>query len=179
VLGLADLLAVALLALGLFVIAPAAVASAVAAERRSGTLDQLRTTPLSPLGLATGIVVGAPAKLYLLCAGPLALHVVAGLSGAIPVESLVASLCVLACGGLASALFGLAVALAPRQETGGALSALAVAGALGTLGLRSCTRPARSTRRCSATRGCGSGWRCPAGGCRWRRAGRRGSRWRR
>ncbi len=135
VLGLADVFAVGLLGLGLFVLAPAAVAAAVAAERRAGTLDQLRTTPLTPLGLTAGIVVGAPAKLYLLLAGPLALHVVAGVTGVIPVEALATSLCVLLCGGLASTLFGLAVALAPRQETGGALSALAVAGVLGVGGI--------------------------------------------
>src|SRR5258706_3747080 len=78
VLALADVFAAGLLGLGLFVLAPASVAAAVAAERRAGTLDQLRTTPLSPLGLTAGIVVGAPAKLYLLLAGPLALHVLAG-----------------------------------------------------------------------------------------------------
>jgi ABC-2 family transporter protein len=134
VLGLADLFAVWLLGVGLFLVAPAAVAAAVAAERRAGTLDQLRTTPLSPLSLAAGIVLGAPVKLYLLLIGPLALHLFCGVTGVIPADTLVMSLGVLATGGLASAAVGLAVALAPRQETGGALVALGVAAALGFLG---------------------------------------------
>ncbi|MSP61821.1 MAG: hypothetical protein EXR72_16100 [Myxococcales bacterium] len=131
VLGVADLFAVAVLALGLLVIAPAMVAAAVAAERRAGTLDQLRTTPLSPLALVCGIVVGAPARLYLLLVGPLVLHVVCGLLGVIPADTLVSSVSILATGGLASVLLGLTVALAPRQETGGALVALGVAAVLG------------------------------------------------
>src|SRR5205823_3253149 len=102
VLALADVFAAGLLGLGLFVLAPASVAAAVAAERR---------------------------------AGPLALHVLAGATGVIPVDSMAASLCVLVCGGLASTLLGLAVALAPRQESGGALVALGVAGVLGTAGV--------------------------------------------
>jgi hypothetical protein len=130
VLALADIFALGVCALGLFVIAPAMVAAAVAAERRAGTLDQLRTTPLSPLGLLAGILVGTPAKLYLLLAGPLALHVVCGLTGVIPADSMLSSLCVLVTGGLASTIVGLAVALAPKQETGGALVAVAVAGVL-------------------------------------------------
>ena len=40
----------------------------------------------SPLALVAGLVVGAPARLYLLCAGPLALHVVAALAGVIPLD---------------------------------------------------------------------------------------------
>lgn len=131
VLGLADVMALSLAALALLVLAPAAAAAQVAAERRAGTLDQLRTTPLSPLGLLGGIVVGAPAKIYLLASGPLALHVVCGLCGVVPLDSLLASLAVLATGALASVLLGVTVALAPRQETGGALAALAVAGLLG------------------------------------------------
>ncbi|MGZ3430161.1 MAG: hypothetical protein ACXVCV_26095, partial [Polyangia bacterium] len=76
-LNLADVFALWALALCGFVLAPAMVAAAVANERRAGTLDQLRTTPLSPLALAAGMIVGVPARLYLLCAGPLALHVMA------------------------------------------------------------------------------------------------------
>lgn len=139
VLALADVFAVGLLGLGLLVIAPAAVAAAVAAERRAGTLDQLRTTPLSPLALACGIVVGAPARIYLLLLGPLALHVACGLGGVIPLDGLVGSVAVLATGGIASVLFGLAVALAPRQETGGAFVALGVAAVLGLGAVLGCT----------------------------------------
>src|SRR5688572_2037603 len=77
VMGLADVFAVWALGVMAFVIAPALVTATVAEERRQGTLDQLRTTPLSPLALLGGLVIGAPARLYLLCAGPLALHGVA------------------------------------------------------------------------------------------------------
>ena len=135
VLGLADLLAVSLVALGLFVLAPASVAATVAGERRAGTLDQLRSTPLDPLGLVAGLVVGAPAKIYLLCVGPLALHVACGLTGVIHADTLAQSLVVLAVGGLGAALLGLVVALAPRQESGGAFLALGLAALLGVSGL--------------------------------------------
>jgi hypothetical protein len=135
VLGLADLFAVALLALAAFVLAPAAVAATVASERRSGTLDQLRTTPLDPLGLATGLMVGAPARIWLLGVGPLALHVACGLCGVIPIDTLAASLAVLLVGGLGASLVGLVAALAPRQESGGAFLALGVAALLGVSGL--------------------------------------------
>jgi len=131
-LALGDVFSLWALALGGFVLAPAMVAAAVANERRAGTLDQLRTTPLSPLALAAGTIVGVPARLYLLCAGPLALHVVAGLAGSLPLGTLVASLAVLAAGTAASCALGLGVALAPRQESGGTFAALGVAALLGT-----------------------------------------------
>ncbi len=130
-LALADIFALWLLGLGLFVLAPASVAATVAAERRAGTLDQLRTTPLDPLALLCGLVVGAPARFYILCAGPLALHVFAGLTGTIPLETLGATLVTLGAGGAACILLALVVALAPRQETGGAFVALGVAALLG------------------------------------------------
>ena len=130
-LALGDVLALWALALGGFVLAPAMVAAAVANERRAGTLDQLRTTPLAPLALAAGMVVGVPARLYLLCAGPLALHVVAAIAGPMPLTTLVASLAVLVAGTAASCTLGLCVALAPRQESGGTFAALGVAALLG------------------------------------------------
>jgi hypothetical protein len=130
-LALGDVLAMWALALAGFVLAPAMVAAAVANERRAGTLDQLRTTPLSPLALAVGMIVGVPARLYLLCAGPLLLHVVAVVAGPMPLATLVASLAVLACGTAASCTLGLVVALAPRQESGGTFAALGVAALLG------------------------------------------------
>ena len=130
-LALGDVLALWVLALGGFVLAPAMVAAAVANERRAGTLDQLRTTPLSPLALALGMIVGVPARLYLLCVGPLVLHVLAALAGPMPLTTLVASLAVLAAGTAASCALGLCVALAPRQESGGTFAALGVAALLG------------------------------------------------
>jgi hypothetical protein len=132
-LALADVLALWVLALGGFVLAPAMVAAAVANERRAGTLDQLRTTPLSPLALAAGTIVGVPARLYLLCAGPLLLHVAAAFipGGGLPFGALLGSLAVLAAGTAASCALGLGVALAPRQESGGTFAALGVAALLG------------------------------------------------
>jgi hypothetical protein len=139
-LALADIFGVSLMAIALFILAPATVAATVAGERRTGTLDQLRTTPLDPLSLVAGLIVGAPSRFYLLCAGPLALHLVAGLTGVIPVETLLASTVTLALGGAACMLLALTFALAPRQDTGGAFVALGVAVVLGlggfvTLGL--------------------------------------------
>jgi hypothetical protein len=141
VLPVADLFALATLAVCLLVLAPAVVAATVAAERRAGTLDQLRTTPLAPLALTVGLVVGAPIRLYLLCAGPLALHMVAGLTGAIGLDTLVATTVVLAAGSILSCLVALNVALAPRQDSGGAFVALHVAALLGLLGVISVCLP--------------------------------------
>jgi hypothetical protein len=135
VLGLADVFAVWLLGLGAFVLGPAVVAATVASERRAGTLDQLRTTPLTPLQLAAGMAVGAPARLYLLCAGPLAIHVAAALFGYIRFDTLVESLIVLGVGGITSAVIALCVALAPKQESGGAFVALGVAALLGMMAM--------------------------------------------
>jgi len=138
-LALADIFGVGLMALTLFVLAPAAVAATVAGERRTGTLDQLRTTPLDPLALVAGLVVGAPARFYLLCAGPMALHVIAGLTGVIPPETLLASTVTLAVGGAACMLVALTLALAPLKDTGGAFVALGVAAVLGLGGLLAST----------------------------------------
>jgi ABC-2 family transporter protein len=135
VLGLADVFAVWLLGFGAFVLGPAVVAATVAGERRAGTLDQLRTTPMQPIELVAGLVVGAPARLYLLCAGPLAIHLAAGLTGLVSLDTMMETLVVLALGGLASAVIALCVALAPKQETGGAFVALGVAALFGASGL--------------------------------------------
>jgi len=129
--ALADIFALILLALGLFVIAPATVAASLAGERRAGTLDQLRTTPAPPLGLLAGVVVGAPLRLYLLCVGPLALHVFATVTGRVPPSVLVGSLFVLGAGAVLSVLFGAVLALAPQRDSGGALLALGAAGLSG------------------------------------------------
>jgi hypothetical protein len=136
VMGIADLLAVVLLGLGLFVLVPAAVVVAVTSERRAGTLDQLRTTPTSPFELAAAFVIGAPARIYVLLLGPLALHVLASLSGLLSVPDLLRSLLVLGTGGLFLATIGLVVGLAPmRDGGGGAMAALGLAGASGIAGL--------------------------------------------
>jgi len=110
-LGVADLMALAvLLAVG-FVVAPATVAAAVTQERRAGTLDQLRTTPLSPVGVALGFVIGVPARMYLFCAGPLVVHVLATLAGVQPLTTLPGSLVLMALGTVLSCLLALVSAL--------------------------------------------------------------------
>src|SRR6185437_12720636 len=126
--ALADVFSLCLVGLGLLVMAPAQVAATVASERRAGTLDQLRSTPLSPLALLCGLALGAPVRLYLLCLGPLLFHIGCGLTGVIPLYTLVATLVVLATGAVASTLVAVIIALAPRQETGGPFVALGVAG---------------------------------------------------
>ncbi|HEX2570913.1 MAG TPA: hypothetical protein VH877_15245 [Polyangia bacterium] len=131
VLPLADLLVLGFLVLALLVVAPAAVAAAVASERRAGTLDQLRATPLSAGALLGGLIAGAPARVYLLCAGPLVFHAACGVLGVIAPATLVATLAVLATGTLASVLLGLAAGLAPRSDASGTWVALCVAGVLG------------------------------------------------
>ncbi|HEX4459828.1 MAG TPA: hypothetical protein VIA18_17740 [Polyangia bacterium] len=134
-LGLANVFCGLILALAGFVVAPAMVATAVAQERRVGTLDQLRTTPLSPLQLSIGFIVGVPARLYLLCAGPLAVVVVAAVSGPEPLSLLAGTLGLIAVGTATSCALGLCFALAPRQESGGAMVALGVAAVLALLAL--------------------------------------------
>jgi hypothetical protein len=132
-LGLAGVFSGLVLALAGFVLAPAMVASAVAQERRAGTLDQLRMTPLSSLQLALGFVVGVPARLYLMCAGPLVVHIAATLAGPAPLWLLPGTLGLLVIGTATSCAVGLCVALAPRQESAGALAALAVAAGLAVM----------------------------------------------
>jgi hypothetical protein len=65
----------------------------------------------------------------------LALHVIASLSGALPLGACLQTLVIFASGTALSCVFGLLVALAPRQESGGAFAALGVAGVLGGFGL--------------------------------------------
>ncbi len=129
--ALADILGLILLGLGLFVVAPAAVTAQLSAERRNGTLDQLRTTPLSPLGLLIGFVVGVPLRIYLLCAGPMALHVIAVVTGHIPVEVFLSTTMVLITGAAFCVTFGATLALAPQRDGAGALLAVLTAGVLG------------------------------------------------
>ena len=134
-LGLANIFCGVILALACFVVAPAMVATALTQERRVGTLDQLRTTPLSSLQLALGFIIGVPARLYLLCAGPLAVVVLAALTGPAALSMLCGTLGLFAVGTLTSCALALCFALAPRQESGGALVALGVAAVLAIMGL--------------------------------------------
>src|SRR5688572_24300556 len=97
-LALADMIAMMMLGAALFVLAPAMVAAQVAEERRSGTLDLLRTAPVSARALTAGFLAGAPGPVYLLCVAPLGLHVAAGLLGAYPASVLPLSLLVVVAG---------------------------------------------------------------------------------
>lgn len=125
--GLADMFAMMLLGGALFVVAPAMVASQVAEERRSGTLDLLRTAPISPTALAAGFLAGAPSSLYLLCAGPLALHVLAGLLGCYPIAVLPVSLLIIGLGSAITMLIAMLLAVSVGRDGGGA-APLIVAG---------------------------------------------------
>jgi hypothetical protein len=130
-LALADVFCIFLLGTALFVIAPAMVAAQVGEERRSGTLDLLRTAPLSPTMLAFGFIGGAPSALYLLSTGPLALHVVAGLLGHYPLSVLPESLVVLGLGSLTLMLLAMLASLTITREGGGGATPMLVAGGLG------------------------------------------------
>lgn len=136
-LALADIFSVLVLGAALLVIVPAAVATTVAGEQRSGTLEQLRTTPIQPLGLLLGLVLGAPARLYLLCAGPLALHLACSLAGHTPPEVVIGPVVVMAVGGLAFSLTGAAIGLAQSRERGAMLT-LGLAGFFAGSGLLAC-----------------------------------------
>ena len=129
VVALADMFAMIFVGGALFVIGPAMVAAMVAEERRNGTLDLLRTAPLSPTALASGFLVGAPAALYLLCAGPLALHVAAGLLGRYPLPLLFVSLVTVALGALVAMALAIVLSASLGRDGGGA-SPLVVAGLL-------------------------------------------------
>jgi hypothetical protein len=125
-LALADMLAMMLVGAMLFVIAPAMVASHVVEERRSGTLDLLRTAPLSSTALTAGFLVGAPATLCLLCTGPLVLHVFAGLTGTIPLSVLALSALIVPLGAAVAMLMAMLFALSTARESGGAAPLVAV-----------------------------------------------------
>ncbi len=128
-LALADMLSIMLVGAALFVVAPAMVSAQVAEERRQGTLDLLRTAPLSPTALTAGFLLGAPGTLYLLCAGPLALHVLAGLMGAYPIAYLPITLLLFAFGSMATMLFAVVASMAIGRE-GGGVSPMLVGGML-------------------------------------------------
>jgi hypothetical protein len=67
--------------------------------------------------------------------GPLALHLAASLTGVVPLSTLPSVAALLVAGTATSCALALCLALAPRQESGGAFAALAVAGGLGAFGL--------------------------------------------
>jgi hypothetical protein len=123
-LGLADEFAMWVLGCALFIVAPATVAANVGEERRSGTLDLLRTAPLSPTMLTLGFLSGAPGGLFVLLLGPLALHCIAGVLGVYPLVALPQSLFILSTGSFALMLVAMLAALTVGREGGGAMPLL-------------------------------------------------------
>lgn len=133
--GLTDFFAVAGLAIGLFIVVPALITAQLGQERRSGTLEQLRTSPASSAALVGGFILGAPIRIYLLLAAPLAYHVVYGLTGGLSFHALFGSLVVLGLGALALSTLAVAAALGPRRTEVSAMQPLALAALLGFTGL--------------------------------------------
>lgn len=134
-LEIADLIAMLILGGGLFVVAPAMAAAQVGEERRSGTLDLLRTAPLSPNQLVAGFLLGAPTSLYLLLAGPLAVHLAAGIAGVLPHGFLLGSLVLLVSGTAFMMLLSVLAALSIGREAPGGAASLGIAGVLGVFAL--------------------------------------------
>jgi uncharacterized membrane protein (DUF485 family) len=125
-LGLADLIAGFLLALGHLVVIPVMVSASLSGERRNRTFDQLRTTPTSARALFAGFIVGVPAIAYLALTGLWALRVLAMLVGALPITTFIESSAALFAGGLAVSVVAAADALVKERAT--PLAPLAVGG---------------------------------------------------
>jgi hypothetical protein len=123
VLQVADIFSLILLSLGCFVALPAMVASVVATERKTGTMDQLRSTPTRAIGLLFGFVLGAPARLFLLLVGPLILHLSVGVLGIVPLSAVFLTTLLVCVGAIVSALVGAALALANERGKGGSFAA--------------------------------------------------------
>ncbi|MEO6953072.1 MAG: hypothetical protein ABI321_14830 [Polyangia bacterium] len=129
-LALADMLAMIFVACTLLVVAPAVVAAQVGEERRAGTLDLLRTAPLSPTMLAAGFVVGAPGGVYLLSAGPLALHCVATVFGRVPVASSIEAVLILGVGGVMLMLVSMLASLTMARTSNAGAAPMMIVGVL-------------------------------------------------
>lgn len=133
--GLTDLFAVASLAIGLFLIVPAMISAQLGQERRSGTLEQLRSSPASSQALIGGFILGAPARVYLMLAAPLAYHVAYGALGGLSLTALVGSVFVLALGSLVLSMLAVVAALGPRRSDVSSMQPLSLAAIIGCLGL--------------------------------------------
>ncbi len=133
--ALTDLFAVVALTVGLFFVVPAMIAAQLGAERRSGTLEQLRSSPASATALVGGFVLGAPMRVYLMLLGPLAYHVTYGLLGGLSLHALLGSVLVLGLGSVGLSTLGVAAALGPRKSDVSAMQPLALATTLGFSGL--------------------------------------------
>ena len=136
---IADLIAMMLLGGGLFLVAPAMAAAQVGEERRSGTLDLLRTAPLSANQLVAGFLVGAPTSLYLLLTGPLVLHAAAGIFGGVPLHLVLGSTVLLFSGAGFLMLLSVLAALSIGREAPGGAATLGMAGVMGLVALATLT----------------------------------------
>jgi hypothetical protein len=125
IVALADNIAIILVAAAHLVLIPAFVAAGVGAERRNGTLDQLRTTPVEPRALLAGFVFGRPAIIYLGLTGFWLIHCLAALVGARTLRTVVESSAVIIFGGLATSMIGATYALLQERKSAG-LAALVV-----------------------------------------------------
>lgn len=130
VLQVADIFAMIVLSIGGFVAVPAIVASVVANERKTGTMDQLRATPTQAIGLLFGFVLGVPARLYLLLSGLLALHLFVGAIGVVSLSTVLLTTLILLVGSIATALVGAALTIAPEKGKGGSSTAPVVSAVL-------------------------------------------------
>lgn len=129
-LALADMLSMMFAVCALLIVAPAVVAAQVGEERRAGTLDLLRTAPLSPTQLAAGFLVGAPGSVYLLTAGPLALHCMATLLGRVPPTAFVESMLLLSIGGVMLMLVSMMVTLTIARGSNAGAAPMMIIGLL-------------------------------------------------
>lgn len=136
-LALADMLAMIFVSCALLMVAPAVVAAQVGEERRAGTLDLLRTAPLSPTMLAAGFVVGAPGGVYLLSAGPLALHCVATLFGRVPVTSSIEAVLLLGVGSVMLTLASMLTSLTLARSSNAGAAPMMIVGLLAIAALMS------------------------------------------
>lgn len=133
--GLTDLFAIASLAIGLFLIVPAMISAQLGQERRSGTLEQLRSSPASSQALIGGFILGAPARVYLMLAAPLGYHIAYGALGGLSLAALVGSVFVLALGSLVLSMLAVVAALGPRRSDVSSMQPLSLAAMIGCLGL--------------------------------------------
>lgn len=133
--GLTDLFAIAALAIGLFLIVPAMISAQLGQERRSGTLEQLRSSPASSYALIGGFILGAPVRVYLMLAAPLLYHIAYGALGGLSIAALVGSVFVLALGSVVLSMVAVVAALGPRRSDVSSMQPLSLAAIIGCLGL--------------------------------------------
>lgn len=128
-----DLQVLGLLAMFLFVGAPSMAAQTILRESNARTMDNLLLTPLSPMSLHAGFVLGALAKLLPWWGPLLALHLFLGASFAVSPLVVFGTSVALLVGGLGLASFGAALGLLLRRSQLGLMGGMAVTSLLGLL----------------------------------------------